>query len=75
MLDDDTLYQRLERLDARLDSLAGRSGEGRGQPGPSLMNDPEFYNNLNGAAKDARAPHRGHPEGSEQVLAGQGEVF
>ena len=53
MLSDDTLYKRLDTLTARMDSLATRMEKGEGSLA-KLMNDPDFYDNLNGAAKDAR---------------------
>jgi phospholipid/cholesterol/gamma-HCH transport system substrate-binding protein len=54
MMTDDTLYKRLEALTLRLDSLASRMEKGEGSLA-KLMNDPDFYDNLNGAAKDARS--------------------
>ena len=40
-----------------------------------LINDPEFYNNLNGAAKDLRAADRRRPAEIREVLAGQVSLF
>ena len=72
MMSDDKLYESLPGVSTRLDALLTRIEKGDGSMG-RLINDPEFYNNMNGAAEGPAAAHRRHAAGSAEVLAGQAE--
>jgi len=53
LLTDVALYNRLDAVTARLDSLARRLDEGEGTAG-LLLRDKRLYENMNGAVSDFR---------------------
>ncbi len=52
-MNDPALYNRVNSLAERLDSLTGQLNEGQGTAG-RLLHDKQLYDNLNGAANELR---------------------
>ena len=54
LLQDEALYEKLDRISSRLDRAVGKLDEGDGTAG-RLLNDAQLYENLDATARDLRA--------------------
>ena len=59
---------------ARLDELTKNLNEGKGTAG-QLLHDTKLYDTMNSAANEIKEPHRGHPQGPEEVPQRPGQHF
>ena len=53
LLQDDALYEKLDRVSSRLDGAVAKLESGEGTAG-RLLNDAELYENLDASARDLR---------------------
>jgi phospholipid/cholesterol/gamma-HCH transport system substrate-binding protein len=53
LLQDEGLYEKMDRLSSRLDQAVSRLEDGQGTAG-RLLNDAQLYENLDAAARDLR---------------------
>jgi phospholipid/cholesterol/gamma-HCH transport system substrate-binding protein len=54
LLTDDALYQRIDGMTARLDTVLQQLNDGQGTAG-QLLHDKQLYENMNGTVSEMRA--------------------
>ena len=73
LLTDKELYDRLNQHDEQLDQVSRRPESRRGTAG-QLLQDQQLYENMNRTVANCETA-RGHPQGSEEISAGQRQHF